>query len=593
MRPRFLRTFTGLLFVAVAMLWFLLSGSAVMAETQPQLTANIRLEHYGPQREVVLADLPDLSPAEIAGFKEEPEPRNPHFTEAAYHAAKEAASHDPVGTRPGDAANLLIPRPHGPIEDTPSNYIDFFAQSQGCNGSGWYPSDMGLAVNPSYVVQVVNECIAVYAHNTGALLKATDICTFVGLPPNSGTHGCFDVRAAYDYVSNRFLVTVDYQDSSGNAFIFVCASVTSDPRGSWLITTLSRGVGLADFPTLGKTWGDYSSNPHNSVITVCDNFFGSSGFAYAECMLLATRCIENTSCPSPENSYYSVNSFSLGGILLDTIQPTNDWGPNEKPRAQFAINSFNYNGSDGLCSGGVDQGVVVWSFSNSVNFTGSPGPAISGFWTGCGSTSTYSFPGYADNANFCSSCIDTDDSRITGIVHYFAGLLYPTINTNNGGRSAVLGWKVHPYLNDNGDGHCTGAYLNLCPTLSDVKIEQEFCYDCGGGTSAEAYYGAIVMDQENNWTMYAAFSSTSLSPGEFYTSNRVSWETPFHDSGIFACQNNAAYSYGRWGDYSAGAPDIYGKFGDQPAMWGSGDYVQPSNTWGTCISSNRYVADSD
>jgi hypothetical protein len=89
--------------------------------------------------------------------------------------------------------------------------------------------------------------------------------------------------------------------------------------------------------------------------------------------------------------------------------------------------------------------------------------------------------------------------------------------------------------------------------------------------------------------MYATFSNTSISPGQFYTSNRVTWPTPFHDGGSFSCQNNASYS-GRWGDYSAAAPDIPGVKGT-PATWGSGMYVRSSGLWGTCISANAYAGD--
>lgn len=153
----------------------------------------------------------------------------------------------------------------------------------------------------------------------------------------------------------------------------------------------------------------------------------------------------------------------------------------------------------------------------------------------------------------------------------------------------MLGWRVHPYLDDNGLG-CTGSVL--CPALTAVNIEQEFCYDCGGGNIVEAYFGDIATDPENNWTMFATFSSRgdffNISPGQFYASNRVSFLTPFHDTGIFSCVNNADYEQFRWGDYAAAAPDDPGTNPKNvPATWGSGMYVQPSGLWGTCISGNH------
>jgi hypothetical protein len=176
------------------------------------------------------------------------------------------------------------------------------------------------------------------------------------------------------------------------------------------------------------------------------------------------------------------------------------------------------------------------------------------------------------------------------MVYYSAGHLFATIDTANGGTSAVLGWDVRPFLDDNGGG-CTGTFLNACPHITSATIEKEFCDYCGAGSFA-AFFGSIAPTPENNWTMFANFSNTSTSPGTFYTSNRVTWPTPFHDAGTFACVNNANYTQGRWGDYTAAAPDIPGT-SNSPAVWGSGMYVQPSGAWGTCIAANKFVKVTD
>ena len=107
--------------------------------------------------------------------------------------------------------------------------------------------------------------------------------------------------------------------------------------------------------------------------------------------------------------------------------------------------------------------------------------------------------------------------------------------------------------------------------------------------------GAIAPDPENDWALFATFSSNAFntSPGQFYASNRVSWLTPFHDAGIFACQNNAPYTQVRWGDYAAAAPDDPGirvPPANTPkiaAVYGSGMYVQANSDWGTCIAGVR------
>ena len=557
-----------------ATMLFIFATAALAANTRPRPSVQQGIGYGGAATEVVLSDLPDVTAADLAATKPEASPRNPHFTDAQYGAAKLAALHHGISSRPQDAARQLIPRNpaiKAASTDTPGAFIDFFGASQGCNGLGWTPSDMGLAVSSLYVVQVVNECVTVWS-KAGALLSGPkDLCGIFGLPANAGSHGCFDPRALYDAQANKFVISASYQDGTGTAYILIAAA--GKPSGAWHSHKIVRGAGLADYPTLGQT--AYINNPNNSLITVCDNFFGIT--FYAECLLMPKAGVYGKLGGFPV-----FFGFSLGGLPLDTLQPANVYELSDNPRAQFAVDSVNYNGGDGFCDANhtFDQGLVVWAFSGAT-----AGQArAAGWYTGC-NTSAYSFPGSADNAGFCSACIETLDNRISGMVYYSQGELFPTIDTNNGAASAVLGWKVHPYLDDNGFG-CTGG-VN-CPLITAVTIEQEYCYDCGGGNSFEAYFGDVAPNPENDWVMFATFSGTGVSPGQFYTSNRVSWATPFHDGGIYSCVNDAAYTQGRWGDYGAAAPDDPGtNLKNAAAVWGSGMYVQPSGAWGTCVAGVR------
>lgn len=565
-------------FVTVALVLFCCTTVlTVEGQKRPTASAEAGTAQVGPGREVVLSELPTMSQVEMMASREAPAPRNPHFSEAAYRVAKMAASQVTVGSRPQDAARGQM-APRNPNTDagpaTPGAVVNVFGQFEGCNGTAWRPSDMGLAVSKNFVVQAVNECISVYNKTGALLLGPTDLCTFFGRTPNSGFAGCFDPRVIYDYQKNKFIVIASFQNTgTGEGFIDIAASKTADPRGAWIIHHISRGQALPDYPTIGQTANN--NNTLNSVITVCDNLFGNSGSFTAECLLLPKKGVY----AAPAFGFSFFFNFNLGGTLMNTLQPVNVYEVEENPRAQYAVNSVNTNGG-GVCGGSPCSGLVVWAFSDA---TGAQGAKATGVFTGFGSTSTYTFPGDADNAGFCSACIDTLDNRISGGVHYASGRIYPSINANNGGRSAVLGWTVRPFLTDNGAG-CTGG-VN-CATISSATIEQEWCYDCGAGTGLQAYYGAQIPMPENDWTMFATFSNTTTSPGMFYASNRVSWPTPFHDAGIFSCQQNAAYTQGRWGDYAAAAADIPGK-GNVPGAWGSGMFVQANGNWGTCITENR------
>lgn len=436
---------------------------------------------------------------------------------------------------------------------------------------------MGVAVSGSWVVQVINACVYVYTR-PGALQSGfpKTLDALLGWPSGTFT---YDPPATYDVEAGHFIITA--ATSLNNVGYFnVAASDTNDPGGGWHVYHFSEGNVLVDFPTLGQNW---ANDPYVGAIYTCANIYPNAGGFTTTCLFLPKAAIYAGNA----FSYYTAGNFSLtvGNTtsLMDTIQPANVFEPGEKPRAEFAVNALN-TGGGGVCGGSPCNGLVVWAFANTLVQSGSPGPKVSGIHIA--TPSSYSEPANGDNAGFCNNCIDTGDNRISAIVQYSAGRLFPSINVGNGGTSAILGWIVRPFLNDNG-GNCTGAFTNACPTISGATVEQEFCDYCGAGHSAGAYYGAVAPTEENNWTMFATFSSQSVSPGLFYTSNRVTWQTPLHDSGIFACQTNNTYN-GRWGDYNAASPDVPGYL-NQPAVWGSGMYVASSNNFGTCIAGSRFV----
>jgi hypothetical protein len=51
------------------------------------------------------------------------------------------------------------------------------------------------------------------------------------------------------------------------------------------------------------------------------------------------------------------------------------------------------------------------------------------------------------------------------------------------------------------------------------------------------------------------------------------------------------YGQGRWGDYTATAPDL--TIANLPSMWFAGQYANGNGNWGTAIGAMRYVLPSD
>jgi len=578
---RFLCT-SGLLLSAVLVLTF--TTQILAASTGPKLSAQPGTRQGdGPGGDVVLSDLPNMSAADMAVTRQIPFHRTPGMSEAQYQWAKSAASHTSGFTRSQDAAKFSVP-PANPntnvARETPLNFVSFFSQHEFCGaGSGWIPSDMGLAVSSTYIVQVVNECLQVFS-KTGALLTGSvDLCNIFGLPVGAGQIGCFDPRALYDAQANKFLVTASYVDNAGNGWVLTAAA--ANPTGAWHHHAIGFGPALADFPTLGQT--AYLNNPTNSVFTICTNLFFNSGAFTDECVFPKKSQIYGTLGTFPAFSGFALCGGN-GCIAQDSMQPVDSYELSDNPRAQFTVNTLNDNGGTGLCgaAGAGESGLVIWAFSGMTTSQ----PHASGWFTGCGSTGTYSFPGNADNAGFCSACIETLDNRISAKTFYSQGKIIPSIDDWNGATSAVLGWVVAPYLDVNGGG-CSGGVL--CPNLTGVTVEKEWCDYCGGGNAVEAYFGAQAPDPENDWTMYATFSSRSdfynVSPSMFFDTTRVTNAGTFVDAGYYVCAANNPYTNYRWGDYAAAAPDDPGSNPKNiAATWGSGMYLNGSNTWGTCIS---------
>lgn len=444
------------------------------------------------------------------------------------------------------------------------------------------PSDMGIAVSSTWVVQVVNDCFAVYTKSGG--LQAgypKDLNSFFGVPPNNFSTGQIvtDPRLFYDALAGRFVMVAlweDLPDSTG--YIMVATSVTSDPRGAWRIYFNVPGTGICpDFPTLGHNrYGD----KFVGVVSVGINLFtcspsGFGGFSDQRVYFFPKNDLYKG---LPVTYWYY---YGFGG--LDTPVPASVDDKNDGSRSVIVLQTYNGNYGGGSCVNGC-SGLIVWSFTNVVspfNVPG-PGPDVSVVQL---PTSTYTLPPNADQPGGPNT-IDTNDVRISGSVPYLQNRLYATINTNNGaGGSGILAWQLHVDLDDNGDGHCTGAFLNACPRISSAAIDNEMNYDVNpsGGTTNNAFFGTIHPDSAGNITMVFSFSGDFNYPGTAYTSQRISFAPSpnFHDGGHVLRNGVAYYPYGRWGDYTGTAVD-----GD--LVWFSGMYSRSDGLWNTGIGKAGY-----
>jgi hypothetical protein len=455
-----------LLWSMAALLYLGTYNSAVPQQPAgPQLEATARVGEatVGVPSLVVLKNVPQATaqirtPARAgAAGSRIPRPQT-GLTEAQWTALKAQAAQwpDPNGRAASGGVSSLSPSAAsspGPQPDTPQAYIGFVAQDEdlfcsgGSTGTGILtPSDMALAVGQNQVVQVVNDCIAVYDKATGALLPGypRSLNAFLGFPPNNFVNGaCIqcvtDPRAMYDFVADRFVVIALFEDfQSSRGFVGLAASQTNEAEAGYSVYGLQVGATgqCPDFPRLGQ---NFANDPFVGAIYIGFNLFTCSPSGFG-------TFIEDQEFFLPKVPIYAGQgfgfnfgfNFTVGGTKVDTIQPVNvsEWG--QKPRAEFAVNSFNINFGGGQCRNGCN-GLVIWSFANTLQQAGSPGPKLTAVVIP--TPSNYVLPANADQPG-ADNTIDTGDTRISGTVQYMGGFLYPTLNTGNGGTSAVLGWQV-------------------------------------------------------------------------------------------------------------------------------------------------------
>jgi hypothetical protein len=125
------------------------------------------------------------------------------------------------------------------------------------------PPDQALCAGNGFIVETINEALAVYDENGNALTATTALNQFYNLLPFfnrvTGFVGDFlsDPKCYYDPVGKRFIQTILEVDSPGDfgqppvkrTHVLISVSQTSDPTGSWNLFTIdSSDDGLNGTP---------------------------------------------------------------------------------------------------------------------------------------------------------------------------------------------------------------------------------------------------------------------------------------------------------------------------------------------------------
>ncbi len=512
-----------------------------------------------------------------------------------------------------------IPNPKGSAVVDSSNRVFGFPGlthfDQRVAGTGVYtntqfslePPDQALCAGSGFVVEAVNNAIAVYDTSGNTLAGPEALSQFWGLTPEinrvTGITGQFisDPKCAYDKDTQRWFVTELMQDTgttgSGRNFNLIAVSKTSDPRGGFLVLSYdvtNDGVNgtanhpgcpcFGDQPLLGfDDFGVYQST----------NEFGAATFNGAQVYAIPKRgLVAAASDGDFSHLYIAAFDASQGllpyGGLSYSIQPAVGSGDMDNHDSsgrgvEFFLSALQFGAPPYQL---LDNRIAVWAMGNTRSLeTLSPNLTLA---LNVIPSETYGQPNPAQQkpgpiplgASLGESLqfINTNDDRMNQVV-YSGGLLYSGVNTliGDGSRTGIAWFGVDPKFSH---GNVSGRVVRQ----GYVAVDGE-----------SVIYPSLAFADGDSGVIGFTLVGPDFFPSAAYM--KVGDDDNSHSAVHIAAHGAAPddgfsgyvfYSGGnvaRWGDYSAAVSD-----GDN--IWFATEYVPNSPRtvladWGTFVTKVR------
>jgi hypothetical protein len=468
------------------------------------------------------------------------------------------------------------------------------------------PPDQGLAVGNGYVVEAVNNAVAVYNAATHVRLRLQALSGFFGLAPTSntatGASGPFlsDPRVYYDWPTGHFFLTeleigeVPATGAfDGTSAQLIAVSQTADPTGLWnvfRITTSNDGNAafgacpcFGDQPLIGADAnGFYLTTNAFSLDT--QQFRGAQVYAISKAALIA-------GAGGAITARRFAPLLQAADTVAYTIQPaTVPPGGSFAADAEFFMSALDPNntldnrltvwaltGTHDLATALLTKATVatqVYGLSAAMQQRPGPTPLLDQLATPPGLFETpTSAPIYKNHLEL----IESNDDRLQQVV-YAAGRLWTGLNT-------VVKTK-------NGPVRTAAAWFIVQPTLAGSTVS---------GTVVKQGYLSL----NNNNVVFPSIGVNAAGKGvigvsvigaDLYPSAAWARVDAFSGAGPLVIAGNGAgplddfsgyapfgFRAARWGDYSAAVADESG------AIWLANEYVPNAartvlTNWGTFVS---------
>src|SRR5579859_1592351 len=507
------------------------------------------------------------------------------------------------------------------------NGLDHFdtRTASGGNAFSLEPPDQGLCVGGDFVVESVNDVIAVYRTSDHAMVSGpTALNAFFGLPfainRTTGARGPFlsDPKCYFDASTNRWFLTILEIDAapSVRTHTLIAVTQTSNPNGVWSFFSIdatddgNNGTPshancpcLGDQPLIGADkYGFYITTNEFPLFT--NGFNGAQVYAISKSQLVAAA--EHAGAlPSFVQIDASQDLVPFGGLSY-SIQPATSPKLGNEPNGgtEYFLSALQFGPAP------LDNRIAEWAITNtsslgsenpnvSLKFTvfesevyGQPPVATQKASTNLPLANCLNNPscaatiiGTADPFTEVESTLNSNDDRMNQVV-FANGLLWSGLNTvvqteTGPARVGVAYFVVQPGWHN---GNLTARMTNQ----GYVSLANE-----------NVLFPSIGVNADGNAVMAFSVSGPDYFPSTGYAIIRAHGEAgKVHIAGLGTAPDDGFTGYqvfggppGRWGDYSAAVA------GPDCSIWMAAEYIPNAPrtllaNWGTFITNvNPNVGD--
>jgi hypothetical protein len=386
-------------------------------------------------------------------------------------------------------------------------------------GTGAIPPDMGMAVGPGQIVQLVNGGYQVYDKTgaaQGGVITDSTFWNNAGIATSVTSPGISDPRVIFDQGSGHFFASQINVSSTGNQ-VLLGVSNTSNPLDGWKAVNFRGNVGFADFPMLGLDQNGVYVSTNNFASSV-GAFSGVSVFSIPKSdLLLGTPTLARLT------GFENLNANTVGFGL----NPAIDFGGNHG--AILAISNTNFN--QAVASNVSGSGGAGATLSSPTVLTGlKDGDVV------------------AQRQPDGTRSVDGGDDRFGSAPFVVGNLLYATntITDNNNGINDSVHWLIEDLTTHGVLAQGLVSDPNFDFSYSSIAANANGDFLLGFNRSGGAN------DPTNNISAYA--------------------EACHYDGTTATCENPLLLAQGLRGDYHLDS-------GSPPSRWG--DYssiaVDPTN----------------